>query len=275
MLRASTAVGRWLACNSSAATWTQIVQECTRNLWYRAGNVDFDFETNGELRVVEVLGAANEKSAVVFDVGANRGEWSRLAVGKFDHPIIHAFEAIPSTAELCRAAVADTSGVFVNAFGLSSKSEVKLFFTHGQVGDAAASAFPLRGESAAGYVPFGECKLVRGDEYMAANRISTVNFLKIDVEGMDHHVLHGFGNQLNNVAVIQFEYGVFNIQSRTLLKDFYDLLVPFGFQIGKIYPRGVDFCPYRFTDENFMGNNFLAARPGSPIFAQLAGAFKR
>ena len=71
MLRASTAVGRWLACNSSAATWTQIVQECTRNLWYRAGNVDFDFETNGELRVVEVLGAANEKSAVVFDVGAN------------------------------------------------------------------------------------------------------------------------------------------------------------------------------------------------------------
>ena len=51
-----------------------------------------------------------------------------------------------------------------------------------------------------------------------------------------------------------------NIASRFLLTDFHDLLGPRGFRIGKIYPTYVDFGPYRYRDEDFLGPNHLAVQ---------------
>jgi hypothetical protein len=48
--------------------------------------------------------------------------------------------------------------------------------------------------------------------------------------------------------------------SRFLLRDFYQLLEPAGYLVGKIFPNGVDFRPYSPDDENFFGPNFLAVQ---------------
>ena len=78
---------------------------------------------------------------------------------------------------------------------------------------------------------------------------------KIDVEGGEHLVLKGF-DDYDNITVIQFEYGLHNIYSRFLLRDFYELLS--DFEIGKLYPNGVDFRPYHASDEDFLGPNYVA-----------------
>lgn len=53
------------------------------------------------------------------------------------------------------------------------------------------------------------CELTTGEKYALANDLNHVDFLKIDVEGMDYRVLQGFGRSLKNIDVIQFEFGVF------------------------------------------------------------------
>ncbi len=42
------------------------------------------------------------------------------------------------------------------------------------------------------------------------------------------------------------------------LADFYELLEPAGFTIGKIYPTRVDWRAYTPRDERFLRANFLA-----------------
>ncbi len=241
---------------------------------YRAENVDFDLGTSGERHVLELIAAQSPAPQVLFDVGANKGEWSRLAGSLMPAATIHAFEVVPETAALLTTALSVLPQARVNDFGLSMEKDEIVIYSHAEIGDSSATAFPIGGASASGYSVEHRGRVRRGDEYMRACGIETVDFLKIDVEGMDLHVLKGFGELLRAVKVIQFEYGAFNIQSRALLKDFFDLLKPFGFKIGKVYPLGVEFFDYRFTRENFMGNNYVAVRQdGSGTAELLAGRF--
>jgi hypothetical protein len=84
--------------------------------------------------------------------------------------------------------------------------------------------------------------------------------VKVDVEGMDFKVIKGFGDQIKNVRVVQFEYGIFNIASHDLLSDFCRHFKHNGFIVGKIFPNSVNFFEYHFNMENFHGSNYLAVR---------------
>ena len=68
------------------------------------------------------------------------------------------------------------------------------------------------------------------------------------------------GSHLKSIRLIQFEYGIFNISSKDLLIDYFNLLTPLGFKIGKIFPRGVEFFDYHFSREDFRGNNYVAVK---------------
>lgn len=104
------------------------------------------------------------------------------------------------------------------------------------------------------------CEVTTGLNYMKSRNLDGIDLLKIDVEGMDLKVLKGFGERLRDIRAIQFEYGVFNIASRDLLIDFFNLLKGYDFEIGKIYPRHVEFFEYHFSREDFGGHNYLAVK---------------
>jgi len=100
---------------------------------YRAENVEFDFATNGEQRVLEVVAATLTQPGVLFDVGANQGEWSRIAASLMPAAAIHAFEVVPDTASVLAARVADLPQVHVNAYGLSAAEEPIVIYSHGDL----------------------------------------------------------------------------------------------------------------------------------------------
>lgn len=50
-----------------------------------------------------------------------------------------------------------------------------------------------------------DVEMIRMDEFIKNNAISEIDFLKIDVEGMNYEVLEGFGDELRKVKVIQTE----------------------------------------------------------------------
>ena len=89
--------------------------------------------------------------------------------------------------------------------------------------------------------------------------------MKVDTEGMDLRVIRGFGDMLDNVRIIQFEYAIFNISSHDLLADFCYFLTNKGFRVGKIFPQHVRFFNYNWQMENFYGGNFVAVKKDERI----------
>jgi FkbM family methyltransferase len=225
--------------------------KCFKNFYY-------DHRLNGEGWLASMLPQIGAR--MIFDVGANVGEWVALVGGHCPAAAIHAFEIVPQTADQLQQAVAGRP-VIVNRFGLSDHDgqiEMNSFTKSSQL----ASMFPY---------PHGDsekiaCAVMRGDTYVERNRIEHIDVLKIDTEGAESLVMTGFGDYLNDefVSLIQFEYGKASILSHVLLYDYYRILGERGFALGKLYPNHVKFKEYDFEDEDFLGPNYIAVSKKRP-----------
>jgi len=100
------------------------------------------------------------------------------------------------------------------------------------------------------------------DDFCAEKGIEHIHYLKMDVEGHELSVLQGGREMLAKGAIdwIQFEFGGCNIDSRTYLRDFFELLTPY-YDIYRLLRNG--FRPirrYHETYEIFTTTNFIAIR---------------
>lgn len=229
-------------------------------------NRDFNMATNGEEWLLRQMGRAGAKT--VFDVGANIGDWTKLCRQHIPDAQIHSFEIAPPVFAQLQKNVAGLTGVTANSFGISDETkEIDIYYSEGS--DFLTSAYP----GAVGKIftlpnmPVPQVKqikgrVVQGDEYAASKGIKTVDFLKIDVEGMEGSVLRGFGTMLkeHRVRLIQFEYNATNIVSGFMLRDAHALLEGQGYKVGKLYPNYVEFRDYHYRHEDFCGPNIVAVR---------------
>lgn len=69
----------------------------------------------------------------------------------------------------------------------------------------------------------------KGYDYVIHNNIEKIDFLKIDTEGYELQVLKGFGDFLQNVTIIQFEYGGTFLDNNIKLIDVIKYLEQQGF----------------------------------------------
>jgi FkbM family methyltransferase len=220
-------------------------------------NFNYDPRTNGEYWFLSRFRAFNP--GTIFDVGANRGEWSEHCARTFPSAKIHSFEIVPQTAERLKSRTSGIPNVVVNEFGLSDvNGEASISVDRER--DWLSSVVPGAELLHRGLSDRVSGRTVTGDAYLAQHGIDRIDILKIDVEGAEHRVLKGFARGLANrrITVVQFEYGHLNIFSRSLLLDFYRLLEPLGFVLGKLYPDGVAFRPWEAHAENFYGPNYVA-----------------
>lgn len=219
-------------------------------------NCNYDMRRNGEAWLLQRL--APFQPQVVFDVGANVGDWSILAAGLLPRSTIHAFEVVPLThAELVARVGALGPRIVANAFGLADKDGT--IDIHVMADDSTLSSLVALHE---GQRTTMACPVRTGDDYMKAAGIERIDLLKIDVEGGEHLVLMGLAPALSErrIDVIQFEYGRANILTKFLLRDYHEALEDLGYRVGKLYPDRVDFRQYRLEHEDFIGPNFVAVR---------------
>lgn len=235
-------------------------------------NRSYEIDRNGESRVLQILSL--DSPARVFDVGANVGDWAIAARRAAPSAEIHCFEIVPVTAERLARRVGSLSGVIVNPYGLSdadSAIEIK-HYPEASFVSGVGGVFWVTGDSSAGHETL-QCQVRRGDAYCAERDITAIDLLKLDTEGMDYRVLRGFEGMLGAgaIAAVQFEYGRVNIATGSLLKDFFELLTPFGYRIGKVFPQSVEFRDYSPLEEDFHAANYLAVREDrSDLLARLA-----
>jgi FkbM family methyltransferase len=233
--------------------------------WF--GNATYKYEKNGERWLLETL--RDEPIRTVLDIGANVGKWSLIAAEMFPQATIYALEIIPATAAELRARIAGQSRIKTFAVGLADHTGTVTMRYHPSASTHATfTEYPhsWQGERLA-------CPVVRGDEFLARERIREVDFLKLDVEGAEHLALRGLEEVLRDrrIRFVQFEYGRVNILTRFLLKDFHELFGGYGYLVGKIFPDHVDMRDYELGDEDFLGPNYLACRADDPALPRLTG----
>jgi FkbM family methyltransferase len=238
-----------------------VYQMCSKYVYAYRGENNGNIKTNGELRIINKL---LPNCHTVLDVGANKGEWAKLALKVNLRLNLHCFEPSPSTFKLLNENNFPLN-VICNNFGLSSTNESAVLKIFGN-GSALNSLYSRRGlEDGYGLLPqkHEEAILLKTlDEYCERNELleDGVDFCKIDVEGHELEVFKGMTKMLGNEAlrVIQFEYGGCNIDSRALLKDIFSIFEPYEYTFYKILPRKllkVDRYDQRY--ENFQYQNWL------------------
>jgi FkbM family methyltransferase len=223
-----------------------------------------NIDHNGE-RVIQqtVLDANDDRGLVVFDVGANVGQWSSRLLGECRSPIsLHVFEPARASADELRANLAGSGDVRIdiNQLALSSRAgTATLFQPHERAGSSSLHQVFV--------VPSGlmreEVTTTTVDAYCAAHQIDHIDLLKVDAEGHDHHVLLGARQMLARQAIdiVQFEYNHRWIGARHYLGDAFELVEPYGYTIGKVTPAGVEWYQRWVPQlETFIEGNYVAAQ---------------
>lgn len=221
----------------------------------------YNANKNGEKHLLDVL--SQQQIDVVFDVGANVGDWSRTALECFPDAMVHSFELSERTFRTLRDNLSGEGRVALNQCGLSNAVGHVTYKDYGEnsgvntiIVDADFHDKDIRPEERQGL-------LSTGDTYCRENGIDRIDILKIDVEGAEHLVLDGFSEMLAQKAIrlIQFEYGYTHADAKFLMKDFYKLFKKYGYVLGPLKPSGVLFIDFVYPLNDFKsGPNYVAVR---------------
>jgi len=211
---------------------------------------------NGESWLLENTGKLGFQT--IFDVGANIGNWSKIAYAHHPKATIHAFEIVPTTFKIIHNNLAEQQDrVKLNDVGLSNEAgSIDVFVDKDS--DVLSTILDFDNTNAQSV----SCRVITGAEYAEKHAIDTIDFLKIDVEGAESLVLQGFKSllQAKKIRLIQFEYNQGAIISGFLLRNFYQLLTEHGYVLGKLFPNGVLFEAYSQEKEDFQGPNYVAVQ---------------
>lgn len=257
----------------------QVLVDARRRFFWRLGRRVYmmarhDFHnrlaTNGEIRLqYEVLTVLRDRSVdpVIFDVGANIGDWTLALVAQARNTdragalAVHAFEPFPPTFQTLSKRLreyTDEGTVRCNELALSSEDGEGTML--GRPG-LETSSFHGGGDSS----PYDRVSVRRqkADTYCGENGIPEVHFLKCDAEGHDFEVIRGAASLLENgnVWFLQFEYNNRWVYSRHYLKDVFDVVAGTRYKVAKVTPSGLELYERWHPElERFFEGNYALIR---------------
>lgn len=227
--------------------------------------VTVDPSANGESFFAGEILTGSSARPVIFDVGANRGEYSAMiadllknkGISDFE---IHLFEPQPACVDVLQKRFAGDKRFLINPFGLSEQmGQADIYFDFS--GSSSASLFERK------EVDLNQKRTIdlkRLEQYMEENKIGVVHLLKIDTEGNEKLVLKGAGSLLSPdvIRAIQFEYGGTYLDAKVTLAEVVQLLMNRGYRVGKLSPDAILFKEHLgdFV-EDYVYANYVAVNP--------------
>jgi FkbM family methyltransferase len=198
---------------------------------------------------------------VVFDVGANRGEYALAALGLRRDARVFAFEPNPELAATLERI--DSLKVIRAACG-SAKGDALLYTDANSAGSGFATLQPatlaLRPVS---HIARHKVRTLRLDDFIEEHGIESVSLLKIDAEGHEVEVLRGAVKTIERhvVQCIQFEFNAGHAVERIFLRDFHEMLP--HYRMFRLAPDAlIDLGPYRpEVWETYLQQNIVALLP--------------
>jgi len=253
---------RLVSSHSGQALLTRVVHHL--DLW-RGYGAGASVATSGEIILFKVLKELLPPTAevIIFDVGANVGDFTALAVQYLGvHVKIHAFEPARGVFHQLAARFCTDERITVNNIALGREvGERPLFGTSNESGMASLLNRNLNhlGMVSSLQEVVNVCRL---SDYCLASGISKIHLLKLDVEGLELEVLSG-GESLfekKMVRMCSFEFGGCNLDSRTFLRDYFEFFDKYNLKIFRITSNGtlVSLPRYHEQLERFVTTNYVA-----------------
>lgn len=247
-----------------------------RALYQKArGDVLHDMVSNGEMLVQHYVvdawkrGNLSGQGLVVFDVGANVGDWSSALLSLLADSTIHGavdlyiFEPVPSTFEFLKSRLGTHDPiVHYEHVALSSENGDGVIYVSGQnAGTNSLHADSLRGNEK-------QIKIVRATaaDFCKTHKIQKVHLLKCDTEGHDMEVIRGALPLLadESISVLQFEYNHRWISSRNFLRDAFTAVEKMPYKLAKIQPHQLlIFSEWHPELERFFHGNYALVHVGA------------
>lgn len=212
-------------------------------------------ENSGELSVIKLLNNELPQNPIIFDVGANNGQYLEIILEKFKNknPTIHCFEPDNKAFEKLFKKFSNTKNVFLNNFALGEIEKKSLIYTK-KSGAVDASLIDTGDTELMAL----EINVKTLDEYCKLNKITNIDFLKIDTEGFEMNVLLGSSKMLNDNAIknIQLEHGsIHSIIVGSTLYRYLQILK--NFKMYHIKQNGIYPLQYSPKNEIFYNSNYF------------------
>lgn len=217
-----------------------------RALYQKArGDIVNDIASNGEVLIQHCVVQAWKNSGlsgnhlVVFDVGANVGDWSSTFLGLLkdtetcEEVDLYAFEPVPSTFEYLRNRLGILNPVLhYEQIALSSENGEGTIY----VGDQNAGTNSLHADSLGGEQKQIAVVMTTMADYCRTHNLQKVHLTKCDTEGHDMEVIRGALPMLVNgsISVLQFEYNHRWIFSRNYLRDVFIEIAELPYKLTKL-----------------------------------------
>jgi FkbM family methyltransferase len=224
---------------------------------YGGGTNVNDSGERAALEHVKKLLRGYTSSLVLFDVGANQGEYANLLLKTFGTVAsVHCFEPSPATFAMLERNV---DRAVLHNYGLGDSEGILILNSDGE-GSGLASLYNRNLKHIRIKLSHTEqVRITTVDDFCQSNGIDRIHLLKLDVEGYELKVLEGASRLLAARAIdfIQFEFGGCNIDSRTYFRDFFDMLAP-QYSVYRVVKDGLkEIISYSETLEVFTTTNYL------------------
>jgi FkbM family methyltransferase len=223
-----------------------------------------DFRTSGENFAIKYIKSkliSQNKEVVVFDVGANIGDYSINLLEAFKNETfkIYSFEPSKHTYNELLKKVHNYKNIISFNFGFGETNETLKLFSNASLSHLASVYKRNLDHIGINMLALEEIKIKKIDDFCEENNIQKINFLKLDVEGHEYKCLLGAKKMIGNKKIdfIQFEFGGTNIDSGTYFRDFWHLLKD-NYNFYRIVKNGLHpIKNYRETLEIFTTINYL------------------
>jgi FkbM family methyltransferase len=145
-----------------------------------------------------VLG--RKRGATLFDVGANTGQTIDAFVNNFREPRIFSFEPSPATFATLQEIYGGKANICLEPTAVGDKEETLPFHVTPDYSVNDSLLNPAWSARAA-QVPV---RVITLDNYCSKHGIHSIDFLKIDTQGYDLHVLRGANEMVRNRRIAAF-----------------------------------------------------------------------
>ncbi len=178
------------------------------------------------------------RSGVILDIGANTGMYSMIAHGVSPRAEIHAFEPVSRIAALMRTNVSLNPGarIFVHELAVGAENGSANIFDPG--GDNAYSA-SMNADFLDGEKQSYPVKVTTIDSFVQTHAITTVDLIKLDVEGFEEFALAGMWKTLQAHRPPMFLEFLDARKSDGPLVQKIGQLLDMGYRLYQILPDGI------------------------------------
>ncbi len=229
--------------NNTFSKTRRILGKIKRNLFKDKTDI-INPNNNGERNFLFKIVEATKDHIVIFDVGANVGDYTRMALNELkkkdiSNYEIHLFEPQNKCYQILCQEFKGQSAIKINNFALSN-NEGEAIIHSDYAGSSSASLFERQAIS----LPQKETIQIKTlDTYITSNNITKIDLLKIDTEGNEKKVLLGGKNfiQPNYIRAIQFEYGGTYLDAGITLAEVAQMLINKGYSVGKLKENDIEY----------------------------------